>query len=280
MTSRKARLNRNSLLTLLTLSMVPAILGISGLRPKPTNTVARLGGDGTFYGAPQSLGSGTVRTYVEVRGGEPVEVGVAMSEGALQNLPPAHPGHADPHASMVAYLLDLPAQAARTPFRFVELDWNPGGHEPPGIYDQPHFDFHFYTIDKNERNAIDPADPLFQKKTENVPAPEYMAKGYVAPMMVAVPKMGLHWIDPTSPELNGQKFTRTFIYGSWDGKAIFWEPMVTREFILSRPSFQIDVAQPERVATPGFYPKGYSVEWDAERQEYRIALTGLAERLQ
>ena len=114
MTSRKARLNRNSLLTLLTLSMVPAILGISGLRAKPTNTVTRLGGDGTFYGAPQSLGSGTVRTYVEVRGGEPVEVGVAMSEGALQNLPAAHPGHADPHASMVAYLLDLPAHRVRT----------------------------------------------------------------------------------------------------------------------------------------------------------------------
>jgi hypothetical protein len=279
MDSRKTRMNRSSLLTLLVLVMVPAILGISGLRASPSgDAVARVGGDGTFYGTSQSLGDGTARTYVEVRGGEPVEIGVALSAGALDNLPPMHPGHTDPHASMVAYLLDLPAQAARTPFRFVELDWNPGGHEPPGIYDQPHFDFHFYTTGKEVREAIDPADPLFQKKTENVPAPGFMAAGYVAPMLVAVPKMGLHWIDPTSPELNGQKFTRTFIYGSWDGEVIFWEPMVTREFILSRPNFQVDVVQPERVAAPGFYPKGYAVRWDAERGEYRIALTGLAER--
>jgi hypothetical protein len=281
MNSSKTLLNRNSLLTLLALLMVPAILGISGLRGSQTgNEVTRVGGDGTFYGTAQSLGNGTARTYVEVRGGEPVEIGVALSEGALENLPPMHPGHADPHASMVANLLDLPAQAARTPFRFVELDWNPGGHEPPGIYDQPHFDFHFYTIEREERDAIDPADPLFQQKTENVPPAELMAKGYVAPMLVAVPKMGLHWIDPTSPELNGQKFTRTFIYGSWNGETIFWEPMVTREFIMSRPDFQIDVQQPERVATPGYYPKGYAVRWDAERSEYRIALTGLAERMQ
>ena len=262
-------------LPLLLLVMTPAVMGISeARRPSPE-------GDGSFYGAPQKLGSGSARTYVEVRGGEPVEIGVALGEGALENLPAPHAGYAgaDPHANMTALLLQLPVQAARTPFRFVELDWNPAGHEPPGIYDQPHFDFHFYTISQAERDAIDPADPLFQKKTENLPAQGFMASNYVAPMMSAVPKMGLHWIDPTSPELNGQKFTRTFIYGSWDGKTTFWEPMITREFIMSRPDFQMDVMQPEKVATAGYYPKGYAVRWDAERKEYRIALTELAERM-
>jgi hypothetical protein len=266
--------------TLLVLAMTPAVMGISGLQKRPAPS-----GDGTFYGPAQNIGNGNVRTYVNVRGGEPVEIGVAFSETALDNLPgPQHAGHnaaasdAHAHADMVAYSLELPGEAARTPYRFVELDWNPGGHEPPGIYDLPHFDFHFYTITPAERDAIDPADPLFQKKTENVPAAGFMAGNYVAPMMTAVPRMGLHWIDPASPELNGQKFTRTFIYGSWDGKTTFWEPMVTREFIQSRPDFQTAVVQPERVATAGYYPKGYSVRFDAQKKEYRIALTELAMR--
>ena len=261
--------------TLLVLVMAPAVMGISGLQKRSPS------GDGTFYGPAQNIGNGNVRTYVDVRGGEPVEIGVALSETALENLPAPHTGHAsaaDAHANMVAYSLMFPAEASRTPYRFVELDWNPGGHEPPGVYDQPHFDFHFYTIDEAERDAIDPADPLFQQKTEYLPALGFMASNYVAPMMTAVPKMGLHWIDPASPELNGQKFTRTFIYGSWNGKTIFWEPMVTREFILSKPSFQTPVMQPERVATPGYYPKGYSVRWDEQKREYRIALTELAMR--
>jgi hypothetical protein len=262
-------------LTLLVLVMVPAVLGISGVKIQPKSM-----GDGSFYGPAQKIGNGVVRTYVDVRAGQPAEIGVAFSEHALEALPAGHAQHegADPHANMVAYSLELPAEAARTPYRFVELDWNPAGHEPPGVYDLPHFDFHFYTITPGERDAIDPSDPNFQKKTENVPAAAFMASNYVAPMMMAVPKMGLHWIDPASPELNGQKFTRTFIYGSWDGQTTFWEPMVTREFILSRPSFQTPVVQPERVATPGYYPKGYSVRWDEQRKEYRIALTDLAVR--
>jgi hypothetical protein len=262
-------------LTLLVLVMIPAVLGISGMRVRPVSQ-----GDGSFYGPAQKIGNGVVRTYVDVRGGEPVEIGVAFSENALENLPMGHAQHAgaDAHANIVAYSLEFPREAARTPYRFVELDWNPGGHEPPGIYDLPHFDFHFYTITQAERDAIDPSDPNFQKKTENLPADGYMTSNYVAPMMTAVPKMGLHWVDPASPELSGQKFTRTFIYGSWDGQTIFWEPMVTREFILSRPSFQTPVMQPRRVATPGYYPKGYSVRWDEQKKEYRIALTELGVR--
>lgn len=68
----------------------------------------------------------------------------------------------------------------------------------------------------------------------------------MSPAQASVPKMGLHWIDTNSPELSprNQPFTATFIIGSWDGKVIFDEPMVTR----------------------------------AQAGEYRIALTGLSRR--
>src|SRR5678816_2392535 len=42
------------------------------------------------YGTPQRVGNGTVRTYIvmdQKNGGRPLEVGVALSEQALEGLP-------------------------------------------------------------------------------------------------------------------------------------------------------------------------------------------------
>ncbi len=46
-----------------------------------------------------------------------------------------------------------------------------------------------------------------------------------------VPQMGAHWVDVTSPELNGSTFAQTFIYGSYDGQVNFYEPMITLDFL-------------------------------------------------
>src|SRR5687768_12247168 len=107
------------------------------------------------YGAPVAVGQGRARTYVVTQNGVPLEIGVALDERALATLPAPGTGHHGAHGEMHEYILQLPRQHG-TPFKFVELDWNPGGHEPPGVYDTPHFDFHFYTIAKSERDAIDP----------------------------------------------------------------------------------------------------------------------------
>ncbi len=40
------------------------------------------------------------------------------------------------------------------------LDWNPQGHIPVGIYDKPHFDFHFYIISNEARMAIGANDNI------------------------------------------------------------------------------------------------------------------------
>ena len=124
----------------------------------------------------------------------------------------------------------------------MELDWNPKGHGGP--YVAPHFDFHFYRISLAERDAIDPATPEYAERAANLPAAEQLPAGYVAahllmnltPAQAAVPKMGLHWVDTKSPELppQNQPFTATFIVGSWDGRVIFDEPMITRDFILAQ----------------------------------------------
>lgn len=233
----------------------------------------------TMLGDPVPLGNGTARTYVLVRDGAPHEVGVALTEGALDGLPAAHGTggvHVHGHTTFET-VLALPA-GNPTPYRHVLVNWNPGGHEPPGIYDVAHLDFHFYELDDAERLAIDPGDPDYQAKAERVPAPDLVPEGYVLPAPLAFPRMGVHWVDPASPELNGKPFTHTFIFGSWDGRVIFAEPMITREFLLSRQEVSAPVPSARRQESPGYYPTGYRIAWDEAAREHRIALTGLEAR--
>ena len=233
----------------------------------------------TELGSAVALGNGTARTYLTTVNGMPTELGVALTEAALTGLP-HHGGNSAPQPdghTMFEHILPLPA-GNPTAFRHVMLNWNPGGHEPPGIYDTPHFDIHFYTIDVADRLAIDPSDKAFQQKAERGPAAELVPKGYVLPAPVGFPQMGVHWVDPTSPELNGKPFTSTFIFGSWDGKLIFAEPMFTKAFLESKPQFSAPIPQPVRYARAGVYPTAYSVKWDEATKEYRIALTGLEKR--
>jgi hypothetical protein len=220
-----------------------------------------------IYGAPVAVGNGQARSYIVLDDGTPIEFGIALSEAALTNLPTAQ--------MMYEYLLPLPATNP-TQIELVELDWNTMGHPPPQIYTVPHFDFHFYSITQAERDAIDPADPDFQTRADNHPSAEFTAPGYV-PDPVGIPHMGKHWTDPASPEFNGQPFTRTFIYGSWDGVPTFLEPMVTNEFLLTHPADTVSIPVASRHDPLGYYPDRYHVSWDAEAGEWRVGIAGLTQ---
>ena len=144
-----------------------------GVRPD----ASAAGGPGVHrqYGVPQKLGNGRARTYVvldQKNGGAPLEVGVALDERALDCLPapdPSHGGGGHEHLDMHSYDLAMPAKNP-TSYKFVELNWNPAGHEIAGVYDVPHFDFHFYAVSAAERDAILPSDPQFQQRADNLPA--------------------------------------------------------------------------------------------------------------
>jgi uncharacterized protein len=242
------------------------------------------------YGAAVTMGNGQARTYVvtDRQSGKPVEVGVALSAQALEELPQHSPDHGPgTHGPYSEYLLELPA-GNPTPYRFVELDWNPHGHGGP--YTAPHFDFHFYRVSLATRNQIDPRVPDFAAKAARLPADDEIRAGYASthvllgttPAGMTVPRMGLHWVDTKSPELppSNQPFTTTFILGSWDGRVIFDEPMVTRDFILAQRSGpatagEIAVPQSKRYAAAGYYPTSYGIRWDEAAGEYRIALQKL-----
>jgi hypothetical protein len=283
-------------------SKLLAVLALAGLvlaglafsNPKgPLDPAGTVLGARRQYGAPVEVGNGRARTYVVVdqQSGDPVEVGVTLDETALEGLPATGDHGGGGHEHYSSFILSLPAENG-TPYRFVELNWNPNGHGGP--YTAPHFDFHFYRISLAERDAIDPATPEFAARAANLPAGDQLPAGYLAhhqlmnlsPAQATVPKMGLHWIDTNSPELppRSQPFTATFIVGSWDGKVIFDEPMITRDFILAQRDAAtasnevIPVPAAQRYSPAGFYMSGYRVNYDAQAGEYRIALTGLSHR--
>ena len=235
----------------------------------------------TFYGPLVTLGAGTARTYVTLENGIPVELGVEMTEGALKGLPAAteHAGHHN-HSREFAFELPLPEQAGVTAYKTVNLGWMPNGHEPP--YNRPHFDFHFYTISEAERVAITPTDPQWAQKAGSFPQPAFVPARYFAvstlvgapPAAVAVPLMGMHWLDVASPELSGAEFTYTFFYGSWNGQMIFAEPMITKAFLESRESLTAALPPAAQYAPEGLHARGYRVYWEDGR--HRVALVELA----
>ena len=279
--------------------------GSTGVASSTTASLDRAGFDQAGahrqYGAAQQVGNGTVRTYIvtdQKNGGRPLEVGVALSEQALEGLP-APVESTDPMANMHMYTLELPARNP-TQYKFVQFDWNPKGHEPDSVYTYAHFDFHFYTVPVEVRNSILPSDPQYAAKAANYPAPEYRAPFYLdaataanAPAAaVTIPMMGLHWLDVRSPELQKltgnpagyRPFTKTFIYGTWDGQFIFDEPMITRAHILEKKTATdpavvdelVPVSTPAKYSPAGFYPSAYRISWDAQQKEYRVAVTQLS----
>ena len=250
-----------------------ATLALGGLTPDRSADVE------TRFGAPVAVGNGTVRTYLTTDNGAPLELGIALSEGVMTGLHgndhsvPGAVAMPDGHA-MFEYTLALP-QENPTPYRHVVFNWNPGGHEPPGVYDVPHFDFHFYTIDEAERRSIVPG-PEFEKLAAQLPSADELPAGYVN--TPAVPMMGVHWIDPKTPELNGKPFVHTFIAGSWAGRPTFLEPMITKAFLESKPDFRGEIPEVRRHAEPGWYPTAYRIRWDEEAREYRVALGEFVKR--
>lgn len=212
-----------------------------------------------FKGPVVPFQHGSAWTWYEVDGkNKPLRLGTTIDKAAMNSLDTSDAGgEGHSHENMVSLL--FPAQAKDTvPFIHFGLDWNPHGHEPAGIYDKPHFDFHFYMISEAERMAI-PTFEQAQAEFENYPDNAFMPVNYI-PIPGGVPQMGAHWIDVTTPELNGQPFTQTFIFGSYNGNVIFYEPMITQQFILTHSSYQRDVPRPAKVQKDGYYPTKMRLE--------------------
>jgi hypothetical protein len=218
---------------------------------------------GGFYTGPvQKFQHGKAWTWLETDSDDkPIRVAIAIDHDAMNSLDPGT-GHTGGHTHQNALSLQFHPKISSTPFQHALLDWNPHGHEPEFIYGLPHFDFHFYMTSEEARKAI----PPYQVDSLGFlayPAPGYMPStmpNLYVPGPGGVPQMGTHWIDVSSPELNGQVFTQTFIYGSYNREVTFYEPMMTKQFLDDNQNFARDIPVPARFKKAGYYPTKMRVE--------------------
>lgn len=212
-------------------------------------------------GPSVTVASGTAHTFVMKSDTGITRVGIALSDAALAALPDTD----------AMWTLPLPTGVSAAPWDHAELNWNAHGHPPIPIYGLPHFDFHFYRITPSTQMAI-PGGP------DATPvAAQYVPTDYESQVM-AVPMMGVHWVDSLAAEYHGHTFDKTFIYGFYNGNLIFVEPMVTLAYLQSHPDASAPVKQPAAVQFPGRYPASYSVQYDATHQLTRVSIDSLRTR--
>jgi hypothetical protein len=171
----------------------------------------------------------------------------------------------------VQHVLTLPKNKGSQFYTHVLFDWNPGGHEPPGIYDLPHFDVHFYIVPDAYRKTI---PPMMPPNFDTAPDPVYVPADFMQ-LPGLVPQMGAHWVDMYAPELHGNTFTHTFLWGSYEGEYIFWEPMITLDFLLTNPDDTYPVKQPQKYQKDGWYPMNYGISASDSPGEYVISMKNL-----
>jgi hypothetical protein len=250
---------------------------------------------GRHAGWDAPIGHGTATTYAEIDAdGQPVAIGVALSAQSLDGLPAASDMHhcidrgRDGHAGAstkcvqtVEHVLALPDAVARRsdmPFKWVLLNWNHRGHIPPGIYDLPHFDVHFEMAPVAEVFAIEAGAcgpesvRCDQFAIGKKPVPANYVHADFKDVDAVVPAMGNHLIDLTGDEFQRHPFTRSFIYGVYDGRVIFYEQMVTRAYLLSRPDDCAPIKLPQAYAVAGYYPTLTCTRYDPRSGTYSISM--------
>ena len=248
------------------------------------------------------LGKGEVASFAQVQAtGAPSAIGIMFSADALAGLPtePSDYHHCfdqdgdgvTAHATECAhtheFVIPLPDAVSRrddVPFKWVLLNWNRHGHAPPGIYDVPHFDVHFYMTPIADVLAIRPGpcgpelvdcDDFARAKT---PLPAGLMHPDFSDVDAVAPAMGNHLIDLSGREFQGEPFTRTWIFGMYNGRVTFYEEMVALSYLLSRPDACAEIKSPPAVAVSGFYPTQRCVRYEVDTNAYVVSMEGFVYR--
>lgn len=258
----------------------------------------------TLFGKAQALGKGTAKSYAVTNDdGKLAAIGVVFKASLLDGLPPERNktsrcadldknGRIDDHGECEGdyeLRLALPAAVsarADVPIRWIAMNWNPHGH-PPEAWSVPHFDFHFYMIDEKAVDAIRVGPcPIFINCEDKKRALKKVPAKYVHPDHVsvgaAVGQMGDHLIDVNTPEMakqNPRPFTKTMIFGAYDGRITFYEPMITLSYLRNLPANGCaPIKQPRAWTRAGYHPTFYCIRHSKKHASYTVSLEGMRYR--
>jgi hypothetical protein len=225
----------------------------------------------TKYGETIKMGNDSVRTYVKIDSlGNPAAIGIAIDADAINGL-----GNAP-----LMTMLPLPNDAnSKLPYKTISMDWNPQGHEPEVFFGAKHFDFHFYTMTESEIHGIS----MDSNKMYKEPVQSDVPAGYTGYVNIpgmgriatgGAPMMGWHFTDSTVPMIPGQYvFDKIFIYGFYNGKMNFMEPMITKEYLEKKETFTASIPQPQTYINSGnFWPTKYTIRFNAATNQYIVEM--------
>lgn len=180
------------------------------------------------------------------------------------------------------------------PYTWQGMNWNPMGHPPLGVYNSPHFDFHFFQMPESEVNAILPAGPnasvicteglsveSFAKA--NTPIPETCFPEGYANLNAVAPFMGNHYVPLAEPvvaaALSGKPDPKlwedpSWILGGYNGEITFLEPMVKRKFLQDMVASYLEgngteilyaknVTVPREYPDAGYHATSFSIRVDS-----------------
>ena len=189
-----------------------------------------------------------------------------MPLALVENMPP------EGHIAMLSY---PPVVKATTYFDYAEIHSMPAGHPTnPAYVDKnrygvAHYDFHFYSIPESQVATI--PFGFFSQEA----AADRLPKFYAQPEAISIPGMGRH-SAPISELTATDHWLATMLAGFLPNASSmhFLEPMATREFLLQRRSFVMQVPRPSVLGRATRYPTELVVLYDKDADAYQFMFTG------
>jgi hypothetical protein len=215
-----------------------------------------------------------VCTWVVMEGSAPVEVGATVPLRLIEDVP-TDVEMVWPPQELAAVTLPSEARGALG-IDHLGINWEAHGH-PPASFLTQHFDFHFYRITRAEVGGIDCVD---ETKPTELPAhyalPDIDVPGMGLFVGLCVPGMGMHAM-PAHEVHETHPFQATMMLGYYGGRPIFFEPMVSRELLLSRADFALEMPNVRDLPAGVRYPTTFRAEYDSGSDAYRLVFGGFGQ---
>jgi hypothetical protein len=235
-----------------------SLIGAVGLAVALVSAVGALAITHSEKGTAQQTANGVAKSWATLGAHNDVrKVGVTVPLSLIAS-PPSEPGKG-PAGSIV--VLQFPEVVQdHTLFNHFELHWEAHGHEPD-VFLVPHFDLHFYAVPESQVRMVVPPDPVAPDKNR-------IPDGFIYPGPgETVPQMGVHAVRPADLQM---EFTDVLIFGFYDGKMTFIEPMVTQKTLLQKKDFELKIPVPETLGHSTLYPTMFKAHYVRSTDSFRF----------
>lgn len=208
----------------------------------------------TFIGPKVAVGNGYVFSWMRViDNNTPWEIGIDITSAVLEDLP-KDSGLIEPA------IIPLPEIAEKlTPFNHISITWNPENFSDIPDFKQAHFNFYFYTIPINDRMSIPPWSEETNPPFSTYPPKNYLPKDY-SPLINGIgsySEIGRHWLSSDSKSY--LPLADAFSFGTYEGKLIFLNPIVTFPVLKSGEEIKKPISQPLYYPGGKPFPREYKI---------------------